>query len=88
MNSELESELDDLRTGGSPFQHRTTRGRAWHAIAVATLIMIGTLYGEIWALERGFSSMTACYVALSNDLVSLMSVDEMDFAATNPTCAN
>jgi hypothetical protein len=36
--------------------------------------------------ERGFSSMTACYVALSNDLVPLMSIDEMDFAVTNPTC--
>ena len=50
--------------------------------------MIGTLYGEIWALERGFSSMTACYVALSNDLVPLMSVDEMDFAATDPACGH
>jgi hypothetical protein len=86
MNSEYESELDDSRTGGSPFQRRTTRGRAWLAIAVATLIVIGILYGEIWTLERGFSSTTACYVALSNDLVPLMSVDEMDFAATNPAC--
>ena len=48
--------------------------------------MIGILYGEIWTLERGFYSMPACYVALSNDLVSLMSLDEMDFAATNPRC--
>ena len=86
MNSEYESELDDSRTGGSPLQRRTTRGRAWLAIAVATLTMIGIVYGEIWAVERGFSSMTACYVALSNDLVPLMSVHEMDFAATNPTC--
>ena len=86
MNSEYESELDDSRTGGSPFQRRTPRGRAWLAIAVTTLTMIGILYGEIWTLERGSSSMTACYVALSNDLVPLMSVDEMDFAATNPTC--
>jgi hypothetical protein len=67
---------------------RTTRGRAWLAIAVTTLMMIGILYGEIWTLERGFSSTTACYVALSNDLVSLMSLDEMDFAATDPTCGH
>ena len=67
-------------------QRGTTRGRAWLAIAVATLTMIGILYGEIWTLERGFYSMPACYVALSNDLVSLMSLDEMDFAATNPRC--
>jgi hypothetical protein len=67
---------------------RTTRGRAWLAIAVATLIVIGILYGEIWTLERGSSSTTACYVALSNDIVSLMSLDEMDFAATDPTCGH
>jgi len=67
-------------------QRSTMRGRAWLAMAVATLTVIGILYGEIWALERGFSSMTACYVALSNDLLPLMSVDEMDFAVTNPTC--
>jgi len=64
------------------------RGRAWLAIAVATFTVIGILYGEIWALERGLSSTTACYVALSNDIVSLMSVHEMDFAATNPTCGD
>jgi hypothetical protein len=74
----------DIQIGS--IQRRTTRGRAWLAIAVATLTMIGIVYGEIWAVERGFSSMTACYVALSNDIVSLMSLDEMDFAATNPTC--
>jgi len=50
------------------------------------LIVIGILYGEIWTLEHGSSSMTACYVALSTDLVPLMSIHEMDFAATNPTC--
>ena len=69
-------------------QRSTTRGRAWLAIAVATLTMIGILYGEIWALERGFSSMTACYVALSNDLVPLINVDEMDIAANSPTCGH
>jgi len=67
-------------------QRRTTRGRGWLAIAVATLTVIGILYGEIWALERGLSSMTACYVALSNDLVPLISVDEMDIAANSPAC--
>ena len=76
----------DIQSGS--IQRRTTRGRAWLAIAVATLIMIGIIYGEIWTLERGFSSTTACYVALSNDIVSLMSLDEMDFAATNPTCGH
>ncbi len=74
----------DIQIG--TIQRRTTRGRAWLAIAVAVLITIGILYGEIWTLERGYSSMTACYVALSNDLVPLMSVDEMDFGATNPAC--
>jgi hypothetical protein len=76
----------DIQIGSS--QRRTTRGRSWLAIAVATLITIGILYGEIWTLERGPSSMTACYVALSNDLVPLMSVDEMDFAATDPACGH
>ncbi len=74
----------DMQIGS--IQRRTTRGRAWLAIAVATLTMIGIVYGEIWTLERGGSSMTACYVALSNDLAPLMSVDEMDIAASDPTC--
>ena len=74
----------DIEIGS--IQRRTTRGRAWLAIAVATLTMIGIVYGEIWTLERGGSSMTACYVALSNDLAPLMSVDEMDIAASDPTC--
>ena len=76
----------DIQIGS--IQRRTTHGRAWLAIAVAALIVIGILYGEIWTLERGFSSTTACYVALSNDIVSLMSLDEMDFAATDPTCGH
>jgi hypothetical protein len=79
-----EGMTQDIQIGS--IQRRTTRGRALLAIAVATLIVIGILYGEIWTLERGSSSTTACYVALSNDLVPLMSVDEMDIAATDPTC--
>lgn len=74
----------DVQIGS--IQRRPTRGRAWLAIAVATLIVIGILYGEIWTLERGFSSMTACYFALSNDLAPLMSNDELDIAATDPAC--
>ena len=76
----------DIQIGS--IQRRTTRGRALLAIAVATLIVTGILYGEIWTLERGSSSTTACYVALSTDLVPLMSVDEMGIAATNPTCGD
>ena len=65
----------------------------WKSYGMSLAFIVGTLAGVVvfWAPvsphERPIDSMTACYIALSEDLAPLMDSRVTDIAAASPECA-
>ena len=59
----------------------------WLAVVVVAWVAIAVVRGTASLPRHGVVSITACYVALSDDLAPLVDPRVTDIAAASPECA-